>query len=76
MKKLIKRLTIIIGLLLAALFIANVLFPCLYKHPTSEYAREVSQMEENIREVQKDHAEVTENSERIYCIDDNEEALI
>lgn len=76
MKKFIKRLTIIIGLLLAALFIANVLFPCLYKHPTSEYAREVSQMEENIREVQKDHAEVTENSERIYCIDDNEEALI
>lgn len=76
MKKFIKRLTIIIGLLLAALFIANVLFPCLYKHPTSEYAREVSQMGENIREVQKDHAEVTENSERIYCIDDNEEALI
>ena len=65
MKKLIKRLTIIIGLLLAALFIANVLFPYFYKHPTSEYAREVSQMGENIKSEQKKNGERTENSERI-----------
>ena len=76
MKKFIKRLTIIIGLLLAALFIANVLFPYFYKHPTSEYAREVSQMRENIRPEQKENEGKIESSERIRCIDDNEEALI
>ena len=76
MKKYIKRFVIIIGLLLAALFIANVLFPYFCKHPTSEYAREVSQMGEGIRSEQEANGEKTENSERIRCIDDNEEALI
>lgn len=76
MKKIITCLMKIIGLLLAALFVANVLFPYFCKHPTSEYAREVSQMGESIRTERQESTEETEGSERIRCIDDNEEALI
>ena len=76
MKKYIIRLMKIIGLLLAALFIANVLFPYFCKHPTSAYARKVSQVGQNAGGEQEKNAEEIENNERIRCIDDNEEALI
>lgn len=66
MKKFLIRSAELLGILLAALVIANVLFPYFCKHPTSEYAREVSWIEDG---------KMADSSERIRCIDDNEEAL-